>query len=649
MKKTVLTIVLSAFMLGHAFSNEEVLLKIHDREITKDEFLRIYNKNNNSNTIDNKTVDEYLELFINFKLKVIEAEELGYDTLTSFINEFEQYRKQLVKPYFIDKDAEESLIKEAYERMQQEVNASHILIRVSEKASPADTAKAYEKAMELRQRIINGEGFADVARATSDDPSAKTNDGELGYFTVFSMVYPFENAAYETPVGELSMPVRSSFGYHIVKVNDKRPARGEIKVAHIMKMTPNTMSPEEKDSAKEEIFKIYESIKAGEDFAQLAITLSDDKQSGNQGGELPWFKSTDRIVREFVDACFEIENNGGVTQPFLSPFGWHIVKRIDHKGLKSYEELKDDLRERVKNDPKRSIISEETAVEKLKRAYAFSENPSALDYFKNGDVVTEAIFNSDWKASECKSDETLFTLNGNGYSQKDFAQYLEDNQKEISPYDISVYVKGQYDGFVKKSVLDYEESRLDEKYPDYKYLVQEYHDGILLFNLNDEMVWSKAVKDSAGLANFYEQHKEDYMWGQRVRATVYQSADEKKLKSIRKLEKKGAARNNEAVEQVCDTLNPKCVTYQSGLFLQGDNKVVDTIAWKMGVSKPLKIDGKNHLVAIHEIVPPQAKEFEEAAGLITSDYQNFLDKQWIEELRSKYEIIINQDILSSLK
>ena len=647
MKRILFSLLLCSVYLFVINANDDVLIKINDRKITSDEFLRIYNKNNNNNTIDNKSIKEYLDLFINFKLKVIEAEELGYDTMPVFINEFEKYRKQLVKPYLVDKEAQDNLIKELYERMKWEISASHILITIGRQASPEDTLIAYNKIMEIRQRILNGENFNEVARATSEDPSAKMNGGELGYFTAFSMVFPFENAAYNTKVGDISMPVRSSFGFHILKVEDKRPYRGEIKVAHIMKMVPNGSSPDFKDSMKTEIFKIYDKIKAGEDFAELAKKYSDDKSTGAKGGELPWFSSTSRIIAEFVNACFTLKDNGDISEPFETQYGWHIVKKLDSRGLKSYDELKDEIAEKIKRDPNRNILSEDKAVEKLKKEYNFTEDLSKLEYLSG--VVTDKVFSKKWNASACESNETIFTLDTKNYTQKDLADYIEKTQSESSPYSIPIYVTEKYKSFVKQSVLDYEESRLDEKYPEYRYLVQEYHDGILLFNLTDEMVWSKAVKDTVGLHEFYMNHINDYMWNERVDATIYSSDNTDKIKALSKILKKSDKEKSEAVEMVCDSTNLQCVNFENGLYEKGDNEMIDKIKWQKGVSKPIKKDNQLYIVQIKNILPEQSKTFEEATGIITSDYQNYLDKQWISELKSKYTIEVNNDLLNKLE
>ncbi|KPL09354.1 MAG: peptidylprolyl isomerase, partial [Bacteroides sp. SM23_62] len=254
---------------------DKILMTIHDRQVTLDEFERIYHKNNSSTALEQQTVEEYLDLFINFKLKVIEAEELGLDTTQSFIKEFNGYKKQLAKPYLSDSEEVDALVQEAFQRAQKEINVSHILIRANQDAAPEDTLRAFNKAIEIRDRILAGEDFGTVAKATSDDPSAKTNAGNLGWFTVFRMVYPFENGAYNTETGKVSRPVRTRFGYHLIKVNDVRPARGEVRVSHIMIMTPESMNDEQREDAKKRIYMLYDSLQAGIDFAEIARKYSE--------------------------------------------------------------------------------------------------------------------------------------------------------------------------------------------------------------------------------------------------------------------------------------------------------------------------------------------------------------------------------------
>lgn len=650
MRKTVilLKLLFVVVTLSVAQNSQEVLLTIEDEKVTSDEFLRIYNKNNNiENQIDPKTIDEYLELFINFKLKVLEAESLGMDTLSSFKNELAGYREQLTKPYLRDDSYDDLLVEEAYERTKKEVNASHIMVRLDEFAPPKDTLLAYEKIMDIRQRVLDGEPFDVVAKATSDDPSVQQNGGNLGYFSAFRMVYPFENAAYTTPVGEISMPIRTKYGYHIVKVHDKRPSLGSVQVAHIMVATPQTMTLEQRKEAQERASEIYEGVKNGEDFAELAQKYSDDKGSGRNGGVLRWF-STGQMVPEFEQAAFELNEAGEVSEPVKTAYGWHIIKLIDKKPIPSFEEMKSDLAQRIKRD-QRSRVGQEVFIEKLKKEYGFQENPEALEDFYA--VVDSSVFLKQWEKSKAAHlNKTLFTIDGNEFNQSEFLDFFVNHNKPSKPIGIEVYINNIYEDFVDESIIDYEKSRLETKYPEFRYLMEEYHDGILLFDLTDKMVWSKAVEDSIGLQEFYEENKTNYMWGERLDAIIFSFEDNSILSSLRKVAKKGVRKNysGEFIKKsVCDTLD--CLSFETGKFEKGQNDLIDKVTWEEGIFEPFNENGGSKLVMVKEVVAPEPKKLDEAKGLITADYQNNLEKQWIKKLREKYDISVNQDVLQKVK
>jgi len=378
MKQSILLFVLITGMAFGLIAQESpVLLTVGDDPVTLDEFERIYKKNNNEASLNRQTPEEYLELFINFKLKVKEAEALGMDTTTKFINELEGYRAQLAKPYLTDEKTKEEMMKEAYERAKLDVRASHILIKLPANHTPEDTISAYEKIMEIRERLLNGEDFETVARATSDDASVQRNGGVLGYFTVFSMIYPFETMAYTTPVGELSMPFQTNYGYHILKVVDRRPARGQIKVAHIFIRTPETMNDEQKAQAYEKAQMLYDSIQMGVDFGQLARTHSEDPGSAKNGGEIPFF-GTGRMIPEFENAAFALEDTGQYTQPFKSFYGWHMVKLLAKKGIGSYKEMEPSLQEQI-NRGARGKHRTERYLSKLKEEYGYEEHLESLE------------------------------------------------------------------------------------------------------------------------------------------------------------------------------------------------------------------------------------------------------------------------------
>ena len=650
MKRKILFLIYSIFIANIVFSQTETLMTIGNKKIPKQEFIRIYKKNN-TNSINNiKSVDDYLQLFENFKLKVIEAENQKLDTNKSFIKELEGYRKQLTKPYLTDKAVDEKLIKEAYQRKQNRVRASHILVMVDKNASPKDTILAYNKAKKIKKRLLAGEDFAKLAKELSDDPSAKNNGGDLGYFSAFQMVYPFENAVYHLKLNQISDPVRTKYGYHIIKLTDKKPNPGKIKVAHIMIATPPSMKDEERKKAKEKIYDIFNKLKNGENFGELAKKYSDDKGSGRKGGELPWF-GTGRMVPEFENAAFSLKNKGDYSQPIQTKFGWHIIKLIDTKPLGNFDQMKDELKAKLSKDA-RANQSRKAVIARLKNEYKFTYNKNSLkDFYK---VVDNTIFTGKWnKSKAAKLTKTLYTLDGKEHSQQEFADYLANNKKTLNKTDIKSYVNKLFNKFIDDNIIKYEESRLPQKYPEFKYLLQEYHDGILLFNLTDKMVWTKAIKDTAGLHKYYNEHKNNYLWNKRVDASIYtvpaninDKARKIALKRIKKNLNK--AETLDLLKKIAKK-DKSMVTIEDKIFKKDENKMVDDTNWKIGIGKSTIDGNKASFVYINKIVEPSPKPFKDCKGLVTADYQNYLEKEWIKSLRKKYPIKINKDVLQSVK
>lgn len=646
---------------------DSILLRIDGKPVTIAEFERIYKKNNTKdNTIDAKSIEEYLELFINFKLKVTEAEKTGLDTSKSFKTELSGYRKQLAKPYLVDKDIDEGLLKEAYERMQSDVHASHILIKLDPGAAPKDTLEAWNKILKARKRVTDGESFDAVAKEVSEDPSAKDNAGNLGYFTAFQMVYPFESAAFNTKPGEISMPFKTNFGYHILKVHDKRKASGEIKTAHIMVITPKGTSPEDEEKAKKRIFDIHEKLKAGEDFTKVAKENSDDKGTASKGGDLPWF-GTGRMVPEFEQAAFALKNNGDISAPVKTSFGWHIIKRIEKRDVGNYEDVKADIKNKISKD-ERADRSRQAVIAKLKKDYSYKEFTNApvpvkgkqaknvkptekrnLDDFYT--VVTDSIFNGKWSLEEAsKLQKNLFSIGDSIYTQQDFSKYLLKYNRKGQKMNITEFVDSKFKEFTDAKIIKYEEDRLENKYPDFRYLMNEYHDGILLFELTDRMVWSKAIKDSVGLKDFYEKNKTKYTWDTRYDLKVFQCKNEKIFKKAFSLftdEKKKLG-----AEEIMKSVNKKdttdMVAGEKGLFLKGDNKIVDAKA-DLLKDKPVFTGADGNKIIQIKRVDPQPKSLDEAKGLITADYQTFLEDQWIKDLRNKYKVEVFKETLKTIK
>jgi peptidyl-prolyl cis-trans isomerase SurA len=644
--------------LNSGFAQNEkkdaVLVTIAGERITKSEFLNVYRKNNvNSNVLDKKSIGEYLDLYINFKLKVKEAEDLGLDTVKAFIDELKGYRTQLAQPYLTDEKMVEKLIREAYDREKQDVRVSHILIR---DVLPADTLAAYNKITDLRNKIMGGADFGAMAVQYSEDPSAqdrlaspkrpamKGNAGDLGYFTVLDMVYPFETAAYNTPVGEVSQPVRTNYGYHLIKVTDKKPAMGKVQVAHILIRISANASPDDSLRVKDKAFKAYQEIINGKDFTEAVKEYSDDKGTADKGGVLPWF-GVNRMIPEFIIQVSQLKQKGDITPPFLTTYGWHLVKLLDKKEIGSMEDNMSDLKQKVtKND--RIVVSKESFIDALKKDYSFKK------YRKNiipiYALMDSSIFKGKWdigKAANLK--KPLFKLAGKKYTQYDFAGFLNEKQTNGLPENFQNYVNNKYKAYVEETILNYEDSHLEDKYPEFKSLMKEYRDGILLFELTDQKVWSKAIKDTLGLEDFYKKNSNDYMWDQRIDASVFTLSNPVYVQKTREL-----AATNTPSDEILNMINQDTAVYLTILrdkYQKGDNDIIDQISWTKGLSDNFKKDGNTIFVYIYDLLPPQSKILSEARGIITADYQNFLEKEWIKTLHEKYPVVVNKAVLESIK
>jgi peptidyl-prolyl cis-trans isomerase SurA len=637
---------------------EPVLLTIGNEKITKSDFLAVYNKNNSSkeSKIDKKDLEEYLDLFINFRLKVQEAERLKLDTASSFISELEGYRKQLAQPFLVDKDVNENLLKEAFDRSQWDVRAAHVLVRVDQDALPKDTLAAWNKIMNARKRIVAGEDFGKVAADVSEDPSArdqvvagrppvKGNRGDLGYFTVFDMVYPFETAAFTTPVGEVSMPVRTSFGYHIVKVADKQPSMGRIQVAHLLLASKPDDTPEIIEKRNQLLKEIQQKIDKNVAFEDLVKEYSDDKGSAPKGGMLPWF-GPNRMVPEFVSAIYGMKKNQ-VSKVVETIYGYHFIKLLDYKGIPSFDDSKNELKMKIARDI-RSNKSKDAFVNRLKKEYNFTSDTKALDAIIA--TLDTSYLSGNWNVTKAQNlNRTLISFGGQSFNQADFVKFLDKNQGDGKSENVRALALSNFDKWVEERIMEFEDSRLAEKHKEFRDLMKEYRDGILLFELTDQMVWSKAVKDTIGLQEFYDDIKHNYQHPRRVDANIFKFKDEKIAKRNLKKVNSMLAKNISATD-IANELNKKTtiVELESGLYAKGDNSVIDSFEWKTGLSDIVFSNGEYNIVYINKVYEMEPKSLNEIRGIVISEYQNYLEKEWIKLLRKTYSHQVDKEVFSSI-
>jgi len=641
-----------AFMLM-SFSDEDankILVTIADKEITLGEFSRIYEKNKKLDILgEPKSCEDYLDLFVNYKLKVAEAEDEGLDTLQKFKTEFAGYVGQLAEPYLLDQSVDSAIVKEAYERMKYDVKASHILIKVSPVASPADTAKAYEKLLRIRQRLINGEDFEKVAKATSDDPSAKNNGGDLGYATAFTFVYPFENVMYSTEVGEISNIFKTKYGYHVLKVTDKQPSRGQVNISHIMVLAPKSQqSSAEWNTAKETIDSIYIKLKNGENFEELAKKYSTDTKSSNNGGNLGWLSNSMPLPQEFKDAMFALETPGNFSEPIKTPYGYHILKLNEKKAMQPFAEIEKDLRKKVAKDEVRSNKSKEALVEKLKEEYPVTILEGNLSNLMN--ALPERGNHRYWVKPDtfALENEVLLTFADQEATTGEFTNWMRSNRKKYLPnIDKKFHIQGALDAFIADKLIEFEKGKLPEENTEYKDLLTEYHDGMLLFEISNKKVWKKANNDTIGLEAYHKRNETDFMWGERLSVNLYFCKDAETKANVEKLfakaKKKGLS--TDAILKKANAKDPDALKIESKLYSHGENKIVDSLQWTPGTSADF---GKTMFLEIVEVRQPEPKKLSECRGAAVAAYQKALEQLWIEELHNKYEVSINKELLKEI-
>jgi len=647
MKQLVLGLLLSLSFIANAQkSPKEVLFTINDKPYYTDEFIRVYNKNLDLVKDESqKDLNQYLELFLGYKLKVNKANTLGLQDGTQYQNELKSYRVQLAKNYTTDSKVTKELVEEGYKRLLKEVNASHILILVDENASPEDTLAAYKKITEIGQRIARGEDFGAVAQEVSQDPSAKENKGNLGYFTSFRMVYAFESGAYNTPVGSVSKPIRSRFGYHLIKVNDIRDNRGDVSVAHIMIL--KSKEGQEILTAKSTIDDIYKKLQQGENFEELAKQFSEDKSSAQKGGVLNRFGSGQLSSDEFENQAFTLTKQNPMSAPFETQFGWHVMKLIDKFPIKSFEDSKFELENKVAKDDRSRLIAN-SMTEKLRVKYPIKKSTKVFNAIVK--TVTPDFYEGKWNIPEDAKKITgkFFTIGTKEYTAAPFFDYLYAHQKSgLSLKPIQKLVEKLFEDYADEQRTQYNNDNLENEFPEFSAVMEEYRDGLLLFDLMDKEIWQRSKTDTVGLNAFYESHKNNYTWKTRVNSEVYSSTDIAIMKKVLVMLKK-----NQTPKQIKEKFNtPETVKIMSyeGVYEEGAEALPKGTKLEEGISEITNKGDYYYITKIHKVIPAGTKTFEECKGKVVNDYQQYLEQNWVDELKKEFTIKINQDVFEKVK
>lgn len=668
MKRFVI-VVLALFAAGTASaqkkSKDTVLFTYGTKKVTLKEFNHGFTKNEKAGTKHTpKDVDDYLELYKKFKLKVQDALDQGLDTTDGFKTELATYRKQIAKPYLTDKVVSEQLVNEAYERLGYEVRTSHILLFVTPDASAADTLKAFNRLNEIRNDIVSGKlTFDNAAETFSEDPSAKDNKGDLNFATAFQLVYEYENQAYTTGVGQVSKVFRTQFGYHILKVVDKRPTKGEMTVRHIMiQMNPNP-GQDEINEARAKIDEVYKKLQAGEKFEQLVQQYSEDASTATSNGELPAFSMTNmRLPEPFKAAAFNLTDDGDYSRPIQTASGFHIIKRVSLKPLAPLKEMRSSIMNKIGRDS-RQYRNTLAVYNKALKYYKVKDLPKNLAKYQP--EIDSSLLGGAYQYKHYKMDSLkfkkmgalpLFTLSTKkkSFTVKDFGKFLSNIEKPSNSNNLESVIAAAYNDFKIQSVMDYYENDLENINDTFAALYKEYKEGILLFTLTDKKVWTKSVEDTTGLKNFYAQNSDKYSFQNRFDATIFRCANKAIAEDVRRdLEAKIPF---DSIIRKHNKLNPLNIANpMTGKFEKGDNMYANMLFengktdTKYLIFEDVKVPGGYVIIQIHQFIPSGKKTLNEARGPITSDYQNYLEKQWIESLLAKYPIVVIEPVYTQFK
>ncbi|MEM6963349.1 MAG: peptidylprolyl isomerase [Bacteroidota bacterium] len=649
------TFIITFFGAQHLLAqmgDDPVLFSVEGDPVQLSEFEYIYTKTNGEKAdFSRKSLEEYLDLYVKFKLKVQRAKDMQLDTIPSLQQELAGYREQLANSYLVDKEVTQRLIREAYDRSQKDIDVSHIMVVVRPNATPQDTLNAYKKIMSIKNDLEKGADFSQLAKDKSDDKSAKTNGGNIGFVT--SMLpdgfYDFETAAYNMQEGEMGV-VKSAAGYHVLKVNRSRPARGEMEAAHIL---IRKRKEDNGASAKVTIDSIYRVLQAGGDFETLARTHSQDNLSASKGGNIGFF-GINKYERAFENAAFGISEDGTYTAPVETSVGWHIIKRIRKKPDESFEIAKRRLAPKVQKDG-RYKMAREAMLNRIKSESNFKEYK--MNYMKLRTSLQDDFKTHKWKPSEQKMTDALFTLGGDSkFSIADFELFAQKNSRDRLRYGRSKSVKEilelLYDNIVSESLVNYEQRQLDKKYPEFKALMREYEEGILLFEATKILVWDKASQDSVGLEKFFNANrdKRKYMWKDRAEVSFYTLKKDaaQQLKKVRKYAKK---KSPEKVLAKFNKDGKKILSHRTEVIEKGKNKVVDGLPWKkksISATEINKRDQSSNFLKIEKVLPKSSKTLQEARGYVVADYQDHLEREWVKELKNTYKVEINEEVFEGL-
>ncbi|MDE6018986.1 MAG: peptidylprolyl isomerase [Muribaculaceae bacterium] len=627
-----------------AIAKDEIIMTVNGVDVPRSEFEYLYHKNQQQQ-VDLQSLEEYAEMFKVYKLKVADALDQRLDTMPTFKQEMEQYKADLASPYMTDSVFLNSLVKEAYDMSRQEPEAYHIMILKG--ATIKEQNEAYRKADSILNVLKNGGDFAELAAKYSIDRASNENGGRMGYISSGRFPYAFEKAALSLKPGEISEIVESPQGYHILKGGNTRAARGVVLVEHIMKMVAPTATAEQQAAAKASIDSIYNAVAADpEKFEDLARELSDDKGSGRQGGKLNWF-GAGMMVEPFDSASFAIQVNE-ISKPVRSQFGWHVIRKLDAKDPASLEEMKPMVLKRIASpQDDRYKLVEKNLFDKLAKKHKGSLNSTNIQVLCN-EVKSNGL-DSIWneKALDASGAGAL-EIAKIGKRNISLAEWAASVSPMIIPDgdEAAAELENSINNYFNNQLKEAEYNWLYANEPEYKNLLNEYREGSLLYEASLLKVWDKAAKDTDGLNDYFTSHREDYTWTTpHVKGILVQAANDSVAEEVKAALKE--ATDDETYKAVRKQFVGKA-SIERILMEKGQNPMVDNLIYG---GEPVTPNNKKYTVYfIYEPKLLNAPEtMTDVKSLVTSDYQNQLETDWVESLKSKYPIKVNQKVLKKVK
>ncbi len=627
---------------------DPVLFTVDGKEVRVSEFTYIYDKTNGDKAdYSEKSLKEYLDLYVDFKLQVAKGIQMGLDKDPKVMQEQNQYKRQLSSTYLTDREITEKLVKEAYDYSKEDRKIRHILVIVKENASEEQVRAAMERIQKVKNEVTP-ENFADLAKQYSDDGYSKEQGGNLGYFTVMQLPYELEKAMYQTPKGGISNIVRSKYGFHILMVEDIRPAYGQVQLAQIL-IRPQKVGGD--DKAKALADSLYQALKGGSKFEELAIQFSHDNSSKSRAGIIGWV-GINKFAADFEKEVFALAKDGDISQPIKSSAGWHILKRVKAMKNPTYQQVKGELTTQIKRDERFQIV-QDSLVARIKRESGYKKDEKVAAELLKSLKGDKTFLQGRWNPAKglLQNEKVLFSIGNMNATVKEFVMLAQRSPNErfaMQPRTAEAAMERIVDKLVAQKAMAYEETQLDKKYPEFKALMREYEEGILLFEVKKKLIWDKASNDEEGLKKFYAEHEADYQWKERAKVSFYtvRSTDKKLIKKIKKKAKRKSA---DEVKEMFNQDNAVVQTTQA-TYEKGKNTEVDALKWKSGkLSKGYEKDGSFYFIKIEEVLPAETKSLDEAKGYVVADYQDALEKSLIKELRSQFKVEIKEDVLKSLK